>query len=110
MFRLLLVTALAGFASAQSSADGGVSTTLGGTTDGAFEFLGSLCFPAGSKSKITVTAKTTGALSDQPNLTILFYDDQPGSFDDLMRTGSTCSQNVANSKQLCSGPNSCVNG
>ena len=108
MFRLLMVTALAGYAAAQGSTSGNVDTTLGGTTTGNFQFLGSLCFPAGSKTKITITAAKTGTQT-QGALKILFYDDQAGSFDDLLRQGTTCAQAVANSKQLCSG-SSCVAG
>lgn len=96
---------------AQSSTSGNAITTdLGGPVDGTFEYLGTLCFPASTTTKITISVKDYQNPTGQKDLRVLFYDDQPDSFDALMTKGQTCQQKVQMSKQLCSGSNNCVSG
>merc|ERR1740130_2587878 len=88
---------------------GAITTSLGGTVSGNFEFLGSLCFAAGSTAEVTIDVSNYTP-STEPSLEILFYDDQADSFDQLMKIGQSCTQRVQMSKKLCSGPDACVSG
>jgi hypothetical protein len=89
----------------------GTSTDIGGAVAGDFEYLGSLCFPAGTTSTITidVTPGSFGNMSTAVGLKVLFYDDQAGSFTSLNKKGQSCSERQDLSKQLCVGK-SCVSG
>jgi len=87
----------------------GTSTDIGGAVAGDFEYLGSLCFPAGTTSTITIDVTSFGNMSTAVGLKVLFYDDQAGSFTSLNKKGQSCSERQDLSKQLCVGK-SCVSG
>ena len=87
----------------------GTSTDIGGAVAGDFEYLGSLCFPAGTTSTITIDVTSFGNMTSATGLKVLFYDDQAGSFTSLNKKGQSCDERQNLSKQLCVGK-SCVSG
>ena len=108
MMKIAAALALSWALVARAQPNVGTSVDIGGSVDGTFEYLGSLCFPAGTKSTVTIDVTDYRNVS-QPNLHVLFYDDQAGSFTALNQKGQTCTERSAMSKQLCVGK-SCVSG
>jgi hypothetical protein len=83
--------------------------TIQGGMHGDFEYMGSLCFPAGVKSTFTIDVTNYRSMSNPTGLHVLFYDDQAGSFTSLNKKGQSCTDRQSLSKQHCVGK-SCVSG
>ena len=80
----------------------GQADLVGQDLDGGFANLGSLCFPAATKSqvKIQYSVPSTAAAASQ---LLLFYDDQEESYDRLSTTPGNCNVQEALSREICSG-------
>ena len=88
------------------SVDASGTSIVGENVNGGFANLGSLCFPAATKSQVSI--KYSVPLSSKGQL-LLFYDDQEESYDKLSTTNGDCFVQEQLSRQICAG-SSCTAG